>query len=100
MRSASQGPYHSGRLRTVPTEQIAIRLSEELLVELDALVAAGVYESRAAAVRAGIEAITEIERRRRTDRAIVDGYRRSPPTAAEGAAALASLRDAIAAEPW
>lgn len=84
----------------MPTEQIAIRLSTEQLDELDELVASGAYESRAAAVRAGIEAIAAIERRRRVDQAIVEGYQRTPPTAVEDAAALASVRDAITAEPW
>jgi len=84
----------------VATEQIAVRLPEELLVELDDLVRNGVYESRAAAVRAGIETLMELERRRRTDRAVVEGYRRVPPTAAEREAAIASLREAIAEEPW
>jgi Arc/MetJ-type ribon-helix-helix transcriptional regulator len=82
------------------TEQIAVRLPEELLHELDGLVASGAYASRAAAVRAGVEAIMVLERRQQTDRAIVEGYRRSPPTAAEHDAAIASLRDAIAEEPW
>jgi Arc/MetJ-type ribon-helix-helix transcriptional regulator len=84
----------------VATEQIAVRVPEELLSELDALVASGAYESRAAAVRAGLEAITALERRRRIDRAIVAGYQRTPPTAVEDDAAIASLRDAIAEEPW
>ncbi|HUC35606.1 MAG TPA: hypothetical protein VMR97_00625 [Acidimicrobiales bacterium] len=82
------------------TEQIAVRLPEELLSELDALVANGVYESRAAAVRAGVEAVTALERRQQTDQAIIAGYRRTPPTAAEHVAAIASLRDAIAEESW
>ncbi|MFI5053972.1 MAG: hypothetical protein ACHQDE_06375 [Acidimicrobiia bacterium] len=42
----------------------------------------------------------EIDRRRRTDCAVVDGYRRTPPTEAEREAAVASLRDAILEEPW
>jgi Arc/MetJ-type ribon-helix-helix transcriptional regulator len=84
----------------VATEQIAVRLPEELLNELDALVATGVYESRAAAVRAGVEAITALERRREVDRVIVAGYELTPPTATERDAALASLRDAIAEDPW
>lgn len=84
----------------MPTEQIAVRLPEELLIELDELVSRGVYESRAAAVRAGIEVVTELERRRQTDRAVIEGYRRTPPTKAEYAAAIASLRDAIVEEPW
>jgi Arc/MetJ-type ribon-helix-helix transcriptional regulator len=84
----------------VATEQIAVRLPKELLGELDALVASGVYESRAAAVRAGLEAITALERRQQVDRAIIDGYRRTPPTAAEHDAAIATLRDAITEESW
>ena len=82
------------------TEQIAVRLPEELLAVLDELVSRGVYESRAAAVRAGIEAVLELDRRRLTDSAVVDGYRRIPPTHAEGEAAVASLREAILEEPW
>ncbi len=82
------------------TEQIAVRLPTELLGELDALVAHGTYESRAAAVRAGVEVITARERRNQADRAIVSGYQRIPATAAEHGAAVSSLRDAIAEEPW
>lgn len=82
------------------TEQIAVRLSEELLDQLDDLVAQGLYRSRAEVVRAGIEAITELERRRKTDRAVIEGYRRIPATAAERNAAIASLREAIVEEPW
>ena len=82
------------------TEQIAVRLPESLLEQLDSLIRRGVFPTRAAAVRAGIELLAELEERRGVDRAIVDGYRRSPPTAGEDAAALASLREAIAEEPW
>lgn len=84
----------------MPTEQIAVRLPGELLSVLDDLVSRGVYESRAAAVRAGIEAVLELDRRRLTDLAVVEGYRRAPPTEAEREAAIASLRDAIVEEPW
>ncbi len=82
------------------TEQIAVRLPRELLADLDDLVARGIYASRAAAVRAGVEAIADLERRRTMDRAIVDGYERVPPAVSEIDAAVASLRDAIAEEPW
>jgi len=58
----------------------AVPLPEPLLSELDDLVSSGAYESRAAAVRAGIEAITRLEHHRRTDQTIVDGYTRQPPT--------------------
>jgi Arc/MetJ-type ribon-helix-helix transcriptional regulator len=84
----------------VATEQIAVRLPEEQLAMLDDLVTRGVYDSRAAAVRAGVEAVLELERRRQADDAIVKGYRDKPPTRGERAAAIASLREAIAEEPW
>lgn len=87
-------------LVTVTTEQIAVRLPAAQLAVLDDLVARGVYQSRAAAVRAGIDVVTELDRRRQVDRATVEGYRRVPPTAAETATAVASLREAIAEEPW
>ncbi len=82
------------------TTQIAVRLPEQQLAVLDDLVERGVYDSRAAAVRAGIDVVAELDRRREVDHAIVDGYRRHPPTGAEQKAAVASLRDAITEEPW
>ncbi len=92
--------YRSGMIRTIASHQIAVRLPSELLAELDWLVASGSYENRAAVVRASIEALADLERRRRIDHEVVAGYRRIPPTDAESDAALASLRDAIAEEPW
>ena len=89
-----------GTVFGVASEQIAVRLPEELLADLDDLVSRGVYESRAAAVRAGIEALLELDRRHLTDLAVVEGYRRMPPTDAEREAAIASLREAILEEPW
>lgn len=82
------------------SEQIAVRLPRELLAALDELVRNGIYESRAAAVRAGVEAIALAEQRRAVDRSIVDGYQRVPQSPADEAAALESLRQAIAEEPW
>lgn len=82
------------------SEQIAVRLPQDLLVKLDNLVRSGVYQSRAAAVRAGIEAIAQTERRRELDQSIIDGYTRIPPTRLEEEDGLASLRHAIAEEPW
>jgi len=77
-----------------------VRIPESLVAQLDDLVARGIYDSRAAAVRAGVEAIIELERRRGIDRAVIDGYRRIPPTQAEQDSAMASLREAILEEPW
>jgi Arc/MetJ-type ribon-helix-helix transcriptional regulator len=82
------------------TEQIAVRLPKELLEQVDDLVARGVYESRAAAVRAGVEAVAESGRRRQVDQAVIEGYQRRPTGIAEREAAVASLRGAILEEPW
>lgn len=82
------------------TEQIAVRVPVVDLAVVDELVDRGVYESRAAVVRAGIAAVIELERRRRDDRRIVAGYERLPPSDAERSAAVASMREAIAEEPW
>lgn len=82
------------------TEQIAVRVPGEQLEFLDELVRRGVYDSRAAAVRAGIDAVVELARRRQDDRDIVAGYQRIPPTEGERIASIASMRAAIAEDPW
>ncbi len=58
--------------------QIAVRLPAQLLDEIDTLVDAGRFETRAEAVRAGIEQLVDDERRRRIGEAIVQGYTRQP----------------------
>ena len=58
--------------------QIAVRLPAQLLDEIDTLVDAGRFETRAEAVRAGIEQLVDDERRRRIGEAIVAGYTRQP----------------------
>lgn len=82
------------------TEQIAVRLSAELVHDLDELVTQGVFDSRAAVVRAGITSVADQHRRRATDQAIIDGYLRIPPSPDDDSVALASLRESIAEEPW
>lgn len=99
-RLASQYGMLNRYASRMATEQIAVRLPAPLLSDLDELVKSGAYESRAAAVRAGIETVMKLELQRRTDQAVVDGYTRQPPTDTEERAALASLREAILDEPW
>lgn len=82
------------------TEQIAVRVPDDLLSALDRMVEQGRFPSRAAAVRAGIEILAELDAQAAIDVAIVDGYIRQPPTELEDAAAVASLRQAIKEEPW
>lgn len=82
------------------TEQIAVRIPEALLAQLDELVRSGRYGSRAEAVRAGVQAITDMEREAAVDRAIIEGYRLKPQEDWEMASGRASLLAAIAEEPW
>lgn len=82
------------------TEQVAVRLPTSLLATVDDLVSVGVYPSRAALTRAGIEELAAKEMARLLDGEIAEGYRRFPQTDGETRSAVASLRDAILEEPW
>jgi Arc/MetJ-type ribon-helix-helix transcriptional regulator len=76
------------------------RVSDELLAQVDELVAEGVVESRADAVRVGLRAIVDVHRRRKTGDAVVAGYRARPQTASEISWADGATMDMIAGEPW
>lgn len=82
------------------TKQIAVRIQDELAAELQDLVDRGVHETAAEAVRAGLRMVIAEERRRRVDEAIVDGYRRHPPTEADERWVVRSGREMVAEEPW
>jgi Arc/MetJ-type ribon-helix-helix transcriptional regulator len=58
--------------------QIAVRLPAALLAQIDQLVEGGRFETRAEAVRAGIEQLVDEEHRRQVGQAIVEGYTRLP----------------------
>lgn len=82
------------------SQQIAVRLPDALASELQALVADGTFGSKADAIRSAIEALIDVERRRRVGEAIVEGYRRMPETPDElEEARLASIRS-IEEESW
>lgn len=68
-----------GRYAERMSPQIAVRLAQDLADRLDALVADGRFATRADAIRAAIEALVDVDRRRRIDEAIVAGYRCIPP---------------------
>lgn len=62
------------------TIQIAIRLPDQLVSELDALVSRGEGPTnRTAAIQRALEDYLALERRRAIDRSIVEGYTRLPP---------------------
>ena len=62
---------------------VAVRLPDELLEALDALVTDGRYANRTAAVREALDRLVADERRRALDSSILDGYARKPPEPAD-----------------
>jgi Arc/MetJ-type ribon-helix-helix transcriptional regulator len=80
--------------------QVVTRLNDDLLAEVDGLVAGGVVASRSDAVRAGLQALVDQHRRQLMGRRIREGYQQKPQTDNE----LAGLDDATKAlvfeEPW
>jgi Arc/MetJ-type ribon-helix-helix transcriptional regulator len=80
--------------------QLVTRISEDLLVQVDELVAEGVVDSRSEAVRLGLRGLVDGHRRRRIGDAIVAGYRAQPQTSSEIGWADESTIAMIADEPW
>jgi Arc/MetJ-type ribon-helix-helix transcriptional regulator len=80
--------------------QLVARVPDELVREIDRLIAEGVVASRSDAVRTALEAL--VDRRRRTEigAAIVAGYERRPQTEDEFAGADAATARMIEDEPW
>lgn len=82
------------------SEQIAVRLSDDLVRGLDACVQDGAFPTRAEAVRVAIGEMLERRRRGAIGEAIVEGYRRRPQTDEEYSAAEAAAVLSINEEPW
>ena len=80
--------------------QLVTRVPDGVAKAVDDLVEAGVFASRSDAVRAGLEAVVERERRDAIGRAIVDGYRRVPQDGDDLAWSDAASSAMIAEEPW
>lgn len=59
-------------------EQVIIRIDGDQLRQVDRLVAAGTFPSRAAVLRAGLRLLVQDEARRATHRAYHRGYSRQP----------------------
>lgn len=91
---------HIGMLVNMPSEQIAVRLDSGLLGDLDELVAGGEFDSRAAAVRRGLEIVLRLAKERRIDDAVVAGYTQIPPTEWEDTHALVATIESIEDEQW
>lgn len=82
------------------TQQLALRITDELAEQLDRVVADGRFANRTDAVRAAIGELVERERRAAVGAAIVAGYQRLPETEGELATADANLWRLLAEESW
>lgn len=65
------------------TTQVAVRLDDQLLRDLDWLVIRCSFENRAEAIRAALSELTERERQREIDERIIAAYTAMPQTADE-----------------
>ena len=80
--------------------QLVTRVDDQLLADVDALVSQGVAATRSDAVRLGLEALVEHQRRTQIGQAIVDGYSRNPQNGEELAGLDEATRALIEEEPW
>lgn len=80
--------------------QIAVKLPDEMLGEIDRLVDRGAFANRSQAVRAGLELVVAARRRQELDQRYRDAFDRVPETREELADATRSAIDAIDDEPW
>ena len=80
--------------------QIAVKLPDGLVRELDELVAQGLFSSRSSAVRRAVEMIVSGQRRGALEEAYARGYRRAPESESEMAEARRLATQAIDDEPW
>jgi Arc/MetJ-type ribon-helix-helix transcriptional regulator len=60
------------------TVQVPVRLTEQDVAALDALVAGGSYKNRSEALRAGLARLADEERQRKIDDAYARGYGERP----------------------
>jgi Arc/MetJ-type ribon-helix-helix transcriptional regulator len=82
------------------SKMITVRMSEDRVARIDALVGGGAHPSRASVIIAAIDRLVVELEEKEIDRAIVEGYTRIPPTPEEDAWAAASARRSVAEEPW
>jgi Arc/MetJ-type ribon-helix-helix transcriptional regulator len=82
------------------SEQIAVRIPDDLAESLEDLVSEGRFETKAEAIRAALQTLVDQERRRKVGELIADGYRRIPQDDDELEAARRAAIRSIEQEPW
>ncbi|MEO5678924.1 MAG: ribbon-helix-helix domain-containing protein [Acidimicrobiales bacterium] len=80
--------------------QVAVKLPESLVREVDELVARGIFPSRSSVIRRGLEALIEAQRRQAVALAYERGYQSSPESEGELAEATRLAVAAVHDEPW
>jgi metal-responsive CopG/Arc/MetJ family transcriptional regulator len=83
----------------MPT-QLAIRLPDDLLHDLDWVVHRLHYDSRTEAMRDALIRLIQQERRREIGEQIAEGYRRMPQTEEEIGGSDQAFVDSVNDEPW
>jgi Arc/MetJ-type ribon-helix-helix transcriptional regulator len=82
------------------SQQIAIRIPDELATGLQALVDAGLFGTKTEAIRTAITSLIESARRQGIADRIVQGYTRLPQSDEEVKAATDAAIRSIHEEPW
>jgi metal-responsive CopG/Arc/MetJ family transcriptional regulator len=80
--------------------QLAIRLPDDLVRDLDWVITRLNYDSRAEAMRDALVKLIDQERRREIGEQIAEGYRRMPQTEEEMAGGDQAFIDSVNEEPW
>jgi metal-responsive CopG/Arc/MetJ family transcriptional regulator len=80
--------------------QLAIRIPDDLLRDLDWVILRLHYDSRAEAMRDALVKLIDQERRRQIGEQIVEGYTRMPQTEEEMAFGDQAFIDSVNEEPW
>jgi Arc/MetJ-type ribon-helix-helix transcriptional regulator len=80
--------------------QFVTRIDAVLAAAVDALVDAGVVDSRSDAVRVGLHDLVDRHRRAEVGRSIVAGYRAMPQSESDAVWADEATIAMIAEEPW
>ena len=82
------------------TTQIAVKLHDDVVTQLDQLVSDGCFHNRSEAVRTAVTELVRRAKRRSIDDAYAEGYRRLPQTEEELAEATRLSIESINEEPW
>ena len=82
------------------SKMITVRMPEERVARIDALVQTEAYESRASFIVEAIDRLVRELEEREIDRRIVEGYSRFPQTEEDERWARAAALDSIREEPW